>query len=203
MRKSQKIVDGGSDDENADGKKSKKKNPNKRRKKDGEFGVSRGLDFRGVSFVVNVDLPTSPDSYTHRIGRTARGGANGVALTLVDSTKSDEAKMLFEIQESQPAKLPSGAAVDGDLKGTAEGVENGIESGMDDIGMANAQPQKQPCPLDFDLNEIEGFRYRVEDGEFRYGCFIVQLREFFSPRITLTHNCMSCSEPRRHKSSRA
>eukprot|EP00569_Conticribra_weissflogii_P007513 CAMPEP_0171349950 /NCGR_PEP_ID=MMETSP0878-20121228/35166_1 /TAXON_ID=67004 /ORGANISM="Thalassiosira weissflogii, Strain CCMP1336" /LENGTH=695 /DNA_ID=CAMNT_0011854745 /DNA_START=20 /DNA_END=2104 /DNA_ORIENTATION=+ len=161
MRNSQRNPEGGSDDENADGKKSKKKKPNKRRKKDGEYGVSRGLDFRGVSFVVNVDLPTSPESYTHRIGRTARGGANGVALTLLDSTKREEAEMLFEIQESQPAKLPIG--VDGDLKGTTEEVENGIETGMDDGGISNKRSHKQPCPLDFDLNEIEGFRYRVED----------------------------------------
>lgn len=164
MRNSQRNPDGSSDDENADTKKSKKKKPNKRRKKDGEYGVSRGLDFRGVSFVVNVDLPTSPESYTHRIGRTARGGANGVALTLLDSTKREEAEMLFEIQESQPTKLPFGTAVDGNLKGAAEEVENGIEAGMDDGGISSTQPQKQPCPLDFDLNEIEGFRYRVEDG---------------------------------------
>eukprot|EP00584_Thalassiosira_punctigera_P009500 CAMPEP_0172543244 /NCGR_PEP_ID=MMETSP1067-20121228/13685_1 /TAXON_ID=265564 ORGANISM="Thalassiosira punctigera, Strain Tpunct2005C2" /NCGR_SAMPLE_ID=MMETSP1067 /ASSEMBLY_ACC=CAM_ASM_000444 /LENGTH=490 /DNA_ID=CAMNT_0013329625 /DNA_START=78 /DNA_END=1546 /DNA_ORIENTATION=- len=99
-----------------DGEDDKKKKGNKRRHRDGEYGVSRGLDFRGVSFVVNVDLPTSPESYTHRIGRTARGGANGVALTLVDGTKREEGEMLTSIQESQPAKQLGGlGGGDGEL----------------------------------------------------------------------------------------
>ena len=136
----------------------KQKKSSKRRKRDGEYGVSRGLDFRGVSFVVNVDLPVSPESYTHRIGRTARGGANGVALTLVDSTKSDEAEMLYNIQESQPTKAAMNGASDGDLK---ESTEEGIQE-EGGVGM-HPQVQRQPCPLDFDLREIEGFRYRVED----------------------------------------
>ena len=143
--------------ENDSGKKKSKKS-NKRRKRDGEYGVSRGLDFRGVSFVVNVDLPVSPESYTHRIGRTARGGANGVALTLLDSSKNEEAEMLFHIQESQPTKAAMNGSGDGDLK---ESTEDGIQ---EEGGAAmHPQVQRQPCPLDFDLKEIEGFRYRVED----------------------------------------
>lgn len=147
------------DDDNDDKKKQKKSN--KRRKRDGEYGVSRGLDFRGVSFVVNVDLPPSPESYTHRIGRTARGGANGVALTLVDGSKREEADMLAEIQESQPAKgaVPNGSG-DGELKEASDEVGGGGAEGT-----LHPQVQSQPSPLDFDLREIEGFRYRVEDGE--------------------------------------
>ncbi len=111
----------GSDEEDADGKRKKKgSKSNKRRKRDGEYGVSRGLDFRGVSFVVNVDMPTSPESYTHRIGRTARGGANGVALTLIDDTKKDEMEMLYMIQESQPAKSLGDGSGDGELKESSE-----------------------------------------------------------------------------------
>lgn len=142
--------------ENDSGKKKSKKS-NKRRKRDGEYGVSRGLDFRGVSFVVNVDLPVSPESYTHRIGRTARGGANGVALTLLDSSKNEEAEMLFHIQESQPTKAAMNGSGDGDLK---ESTEDGIQ---EEGAAMHPQVQRQPCPLDFDLKEIEGFRYRVED----------------------------------------
>lgn len=145
------------EDENEAVKKKSKKS-NKRRKRDGEYGVSRGLDFRGVSFVVNVDLPVSPESYTHRIGRTARGGANGVALTLLDSSKNEEAEMLFDIQDSQPTKAAMNGSGDGDLKeSTEDGVPEEGGAGM------HPQVQRQPCPLDFDLKEIEGFRYRVED----------------------------------------
>lgn len=140
-----------------DGEKKKKKtHHNKKRGRDGEYGVSRGLDFRHVSFVVNVDLPPSPDVYTHRIGRTARGGAKGVALTLVDATKREEGEMLALIQEGQPVKN-SGISGNGQLKEAEEGVDGHKDSGI------HCQVQKQPSPLEFDLREIEGFRYRVED----------------------------------------
>jgi len=43
--------------------------------------AARGIDIDGVSHVINFDLPTPPESYVHRIGRTARAGATGVALS--------------------------------------------------------------------------------------------------------------------------
>ena len=142
-------------------------NKKRRRQKDVEYGSSRGLDFRNVSFVVNVDLPPSPESYTHRIGRTARGGASGVALTLVDGTSRAEAELLEAIRESQPAKSAGGGGGgggDGELKRASSSSSSSV--GADDGGAAGGgtQIQRQPCPLDFDLKEIEGFRYRVEDG---------------------------------------
>ncbi len=45
--------------------------------------ASRGLDIRGISHVVNFDMPSNPEEYVHRIGRTARAGASGHAATLV------------------------------------------------------------------------------------------------------------------------
>ncbi|GLY96232.1 DEAD/DEAH box helicase [Actinoplanes sp. NBRC 103695] len=46
--------------------------------------AARGLDVSGVTHVVNYDCPEDPDTYTHRIGRTGRAGATGVAVTFVD-----------------------------------------------------------------------------------------------------------------------
>jgi ATP-dependent RNA helicase RhlE len=46
--------------------------------------AARGIDVDGVSHVVNYDLPNVPESYVHRIGRTARAGAEGIAISLVD-----------------------------------------------------------------------------------------------------------------------
>lgn len=46
--------------------------------------ASRGLHIEGVSHVVNYDLPSNPEDYVHRIGRTARAGASGKAITLAD-----------------------------------------------------------------------------------------------------------------------
>lgn len=121
------------------------------KKKDAEYGVSRGLDFRHVSFVLNVDFPPSPRSYAHRVGRTARGGAKGVALSLVETESAEQQEVLVAVQEDQPKISLSGAVTE-----TFQAVAAG------EVGVHPTE-QSQPSPLDFDLHEIEGFRYRVED----------------------------------------
>ncbi|MEJ2539713.1 MAG: DEAD/DEAH box helicase [Gemmatimonadota bacterium] len=45
--------------------------------------AQRGLDVEGITHVVNYDVPTDPEDYVHRIGRTARAGATGTAITFV------------------------------------------------------------------------------------------------------------------------
>ena len=49
--------------------------------------AARGIDVDGVTHVVNFELPNEPESYVHRIGRTARAGAGGIAISLVDSSE--------------------------------------------------------------------------------------------------------------------
>lgn len=44
----------------------------KRRRRDREYGVCRGVDFQGVENVVNFDFPLTPDAYIHRVGRSAQ-----------------------------------------------------------------------------------------------------------------------------------
>eukprot|EP00560_Eucampia_antarctica_P002803 CAMPEP_0197836864 /NCGR_PEP_ID=MMETSP1437-20131217/30318_1 /TAXON_ID=49252 ORGANISM="Eucampia antarctica, Strain CCMP1452" /NCGR_SAMPLE_ID=MMETSP1437 /ASSEMBLY_ACC=CAM_ASM_001096 /LENGTH=733 /DNA_ID=CAMNT_0043443399 /DNA_START=52 /DNA_END=2253 /DNA_ORIENTATION=+ len=157
---SDEDMEGNNDDEQQKKKsKRKKKRQKQSKKKDSEYGVSRGLDFRGVSFVVNVDFPPSCQSYTHRIGRTARGGASGVALSLVNMDDTEQESMLSRVQESQPPLPLAGTSGNETLQAAPE-----IGTDEDDSGqMRHAQQQVQPTPLDFDLAEIEGFRYRVED----------------------------------------
>ncbi|MDE1170754.1 MAG: DEAD/DEAH box helicase [Verrucomicrobium sp.] len=46
--------------------------------------AARGIDVKGVALVVNFDLPEEPESYVHRIGRTARAGAEGLAISFCD-----------------------------------------------------------------------------------------------------------------------
>ena len=46
--------------------------------------AARGIDVDGISHVVNYDLPNVPETYVHRIGRTARAGAAGIAISLCD-----------------------------------------------------------------------------------------------------------------------
>ena len=46
--------------------------------------IARGLDFDGITHVVNIDTPDDPENYIHRVGRTARANAEGIAVTFVN-----------------------------------------------------------------------------------------------------------------------
>ncbi len=64
--------------------------------------ASRGIDVDAVSHVFNYELPDEPESYVHRIGRTARGGAEGIAVSLC---APDERKKLRAIEHTLQQKL--------------------------------------------------------------------------------------------------
>ncbi len=65
--------------------------------------AARGLDVKGVSHVVNFDVPWQPDDYIHRIGRTGRAGAKGIAITL--ATRED-GEAVAAIEKLTGIKLP-------------------------------------------------------------------------------------------------
>lgn len=65
--------------------------------------AARGLDVKGVSHVINFDVPWQPDDYVHRIGRTGRAGATGIAITL--ATKED-AELIGKIEKLTGHKIP-------------------------------------------------------------------------------------------------
>jgi ATP-dependent RNA helicase RhlE len=66
--------------------------------------AARGIDVDGVSHVVNYDLPNIPESYVHRIGRTARAGADGVAISFCDH---EERAYLRDIERLIRMSIPS------------------------------------------------------------------------------------------------
>jgi superfamily II DNA/RNA helicase len=66
--------------------------------------AARGIDVDGVSHVVNYDLPNIPESYVHRIGRTARAGADGVAISFCDH---EERAYLRDIERLIRMTIPS------------------------------------------------------------------------------------------------
>ena len=66
--------------------------------------AARGIDVDGISHVVNYDLPNIPESYVHRIGRTARAGAEGVAISFCDH---DEAPFLHDIERLIRMAIPA------------------------------------------------------------------------------------------------
>jgi ATP-dependent RNA helicase RhlE len=58
--------------------------------------AARGIDVDGVSHVINFELPNVPEDYVHRIGRTARAGAAGIAIALCSD---DERPYLRDIEK--------------------------------------------------------------------------------------------------------
>lgn len=120
-----------------------KKPPKKKHKKvrrDKEYGISRGIDFQNVACVLNFDLPTSSKSYTHRIGRTARAGKTGMALSFVIPSA------LFRAHK--PTSHPS---CENDEKVLAKITRHQRKRG------------KEVRPYTFDMKQVEAFRYRMDD----------------------------------------
>ena len=65
--------------------------------------AARGIDVSGLDGVINYDIPTSPEVYVHRIGRTGRAGAGGTALSFCDY---EEKISLADIQKLIARKIP-------------------------------------------------------------------------------------------------
>jgi ATP-dependent RNA helicase RhlE len=78
--------------------------------------AARGIDVDGVSHVINYELPNEPESYIHRIGRTARAGAGGVALSFCDPTERGYLRgieRLIRRQLTVIGEVPAVVAADG------------------------------------------------------------------------------------------
>jgi ATP-dependent RNA helicase RhlE len=75
--------------------------------------AARGIDVDGITFVVNYEVPSTAEDYIHRVGRTARAGRNGSALTLVSP---EEESMLASIERATGVNLERAK-----LKGFSDG----------------------------------------------------------------------------------
>lgn len=129
--------------------------PHKKRRKhskrDLAYGISRGIDFHNVTCVLNFDLPSNPKSYTHRIGRTARAGRTGIALS-------------FVIPGSQYKKH----------KQTSHPCTVNDELVLASIISAQAKKEQKVQPYHFDMAKLEGFRYRATSALKAVGAGAVQ-----------------------------
>lgn len=72
--------------------------------------AARGIDISDVSHVINIDLPNVPEVYVHRIGRTARAGKSGVAISFCNETELDQLKDIEKLVGRIPGERPDGAA---------------------------------------------------------------------------------------------
>jgi ATP-dependent RNA helicase DDX56/DBP9 len=130
-------------------KASKKDQKPRRNRKDREFGISRGIDFRHVTCVLNFDLPTTSKSYIHRIGRTARAGETGIALSFCVP------KELYKKHKS--TSIPQ---CENDEK-VLEKIRKKVEGKDDNNPTAESKAKLEEWS--FDMKKLEGLRYRFTD----------------------------------------
>ena len=132
--------------ENPKSKTMDKSSNNKRPKKvpgakNAEYGVVRGVDFIDVACVLNFDLPSSSRTYTHRVGRTARAGRTGMSLSFV-VPKEDWGK--------------------NKVVGCLESAQRD-EKVFAKIEKAEAARGSKIKEYNFDMKQVEAFRYRMQD----------------------------------------
>ncbi|KAL8998666.1 MAG: hypothetical protein Q9169_002327 [Polycauliona sp. 2 TL-2023] len=105
-----------------------------------EYGISRGIDFNNVACIFNFDLPQTSRSYTHRLGRTARAGRTGMSFSLVVPSA--------QYLKHKPTSIPS-----------AQHDEQNLAKIMSHQRKKN----KDIKPYEFDMKQVDAFRYRVDD----------------------------------------
>ncbi|KCV70455.1 hypothetical protein H696_02797 [Fonticula alba] len=151
------------------------------------YGVSRGIDFRDATLVVNFDMADTFVQHTHRVGRTARGNKKGTAITMV--SVGEEAQRLEDFQREAKMELTGltahstrrtkrqykrEQALERALLAPASeaGAGSSAEATADGDAAAEAQPRRLVDldnmedimrPLRFDMATVNSFRYRVQD----------------------------------------
>ncbi|HVO15082.1 MAG TPA: DEAD/DEAH box helicase [Alphaproteobacteria bacterium] len=85
--------------------------------------AARGIDVDGISHVINFDLPNEPESYVHRIGRTARAGASGSAISFCSADERDYLRAIerlirqpIEVVDDHPYHCATAQAANGNAR---------------------------------------------------------------------------------------
>jgi ATP-dependent RNA helicase DeaD len=125
--------------------------------------AARGLDIEHVSHVVNFDIPSDPDMYTHRIGRTGRMGREGVAITLVEPR---EHRLLHNIETASRMKLELATIPTvADLRERRfEMLQGGLRERLLEEGLDRYRGVVEPLADEFDLVEIALAAVSLLDG---------------------------------------
>ena len=69
--------------------------------------LSRGIDVKGINLVINYSVPNDAEDYIHRIGRTARADADGIAITFVNRMERRKLKQTEELMEMEVRRIPT------------------------------------------------------------------------------------------------
>ena len=125
--------------------------------------AARGIDVDGITHVINYDMPVEPESYVHRVGRTGRAGAEGVAISFCTAEEVDELRAiekligqslnienpnLFDLSRSAPKAKKQQGGSRGKPKGQSRHKKKGKRSGSTS---SNSQPP---------TSRNKSFRYR-------------------------------------------
>ena len=102
--------------------------------------AARGLDISELPFVVNYEMPNSPEDYVHRIGRTGRAGASGVAISLMSP---DEVKQHEAIEKLTRQTLPP-QTVSGFERRESSAADSGFGSRNAGRERSDARPAREP-----------------------------------------------------------
>jgi superfamily II DNA/RNA helicase len=102
--------------------------------------AARGLDVKGVSHVINFDVPWQPDDYVHRIGRTGRAGMKGIAITL--ATRED-AEAIERIEKLIGHQIPKAGVAAVKAAGKPDKEE---ETQLHRAGEQKPRPNAKPEP---------------------------------------------------------
>ncbi|MDX6552119.1 MAG: ATP-dependent helicase DeaD [Gaiellales bacterium] len=115
--------------------------------------AARGLDIGPLTHVVNYDVPTSPESYVHRIGRVGRAGREGVAITLVQPREHRMLKTIERVTKQAVAleKLPTIA----DLRARRlELTRDALHESILEDDLDRFRVVVEPLAEEFDLMEV-------------------------------------------------
>jgi len=111
--------------------------------------LSRGIDVKGIDLVLNFDVPSDPEDYVHRIGRTARAEASGIAITFInrkDFHNFDRIEALTGMKvrrQALPEELKSGASTRGSGSDRRRGSGDG-RGGKKRYGGGQSKGRRRP-----------------------------------------------------------
>ena len=126
--------------------------------------AARGLDIEHVSHVINFDLPTAPEVYVHRIGRTGRIGREGVAITLASPREQRFLQYVERLtkQKIEIGKLPSEADL---RKRRLEATKDAVKKQLAEGGLDETREFVESLPQEFDILDIAAAAIKmIHDG---------------------------------------
>jgi ATP-dependent RNA helicase DeaD len=130
--------------------------------------AARGLDIRQLSHVFNYDVPSAPEAYIHRIGRTGRAGRDGVAITLADQRESRLVRSIEAAtkQKIEVATVPTVADLRAKrLELTLAAVRERIEAGdLDDVRVV-----VQSLASEFELADVAAAAVKLVQAQLNDG----------------------------------